>query len=56
MLPRWSLAAIRLYKLGSQNNMELRRDFCFVANRSYEKVAVAANDSAEKDFSTKPLV
>ncbi|XP_034711740.1 ubiquinol-cytochrome-c reductase complex assembly factor 1-like isoform X1 [Vitis riparia] len=56
MLPRWSRAAIRLYKLGSQNNMELRKDFCFVASRSYAKVAAAADDSTEKNFSRKPEV
>ena len=55
MLPRWS-RVVHLYKLGSQNNMELRKDFCFVASRSYVKVAMAANDSTEKDFSTKPEV
>ena len=56
MLPRWSRAAIRLYKLGSQNSMELRKDFCFVASRSYAKVAAAADDSTEKNFSRKPEV
>lgn len=56
MLPRWSRAVSRLYKLGSQNNMELRKDFCFVAGRSYATVAAAADDSTEKNFSRKPEV
>ncbi|RVW72240.1 hypothetical protein CK203_054912 [Vitis vinifera] len=34
--------------------MELRKDFCFVASRSYAKVAAAADDSTEKNFSRKP--
>lgn len=59
MLPRWSRTITQLCRVGTQKNLEFRKDF-YVGYRNYSKVAAAAaptvEDSIGKKLSDKPQV